>query len=65
MKFNPGDDVLVEFDGWEHRGEVKTQHNGWVTCAIIIDPELDYGPGAMMAPKSVVCVRENCVRHAA
>jgi hypothetical protein len=23
-KLQAGDDVIVEFDGWEHRGEVKS-----------------------------------------
>jgi len=65
MKFNCGDDVLVEFDGWEHRGEVKTHHNGWVTCRIAIDPFVDYGAqGPRLAPVSIVCVRETNVRHA-
>ena len=66
MKFQPNDDVIVEFDGWEHRGEVKTHNNGWVTCRIQIDPDLDYGPQSpRLAPLSIVCVPEKRVRHAA
>lgn len=65
MKFQPGDDVIVEFDGWEHRGEIKSSHNGWCYAKVIIDPLLDYGPvGARLAPESIVCVREANVRHA-
>lgn len=65
MKFETGDDVLVEFDGWEHRGEVKTHNNGWVTCKIHIDPDLDYGAQTpRLSPVSIVCVREINVRHA-
>lgn len=65
MKFQPGDDVIVEFDGWEHRGEIKSSHNGWYYAKVIIDPLLDYGSvGARLAPESIVCVREVNVRHA-
>lgn len=65
MKFQPGDDVLVEFDGWEHRGEVKSHNNGWVTCRIAIDPFVDYGcQTPRLSPVSIVCVRESDVRHA-
>lgn len=65
MTFKPGDDVIVEFDGWEHRGEIKTQHNGWVTARIQIDPDVDYPESPRMGATSIVCVPERNVRHAA
>lgn len=63
--FKPGDDVVVEFDGWEHRGEVKSTHNGWIYARVIVDPLVDYGSVTpRLSPQSIVCVRENHVRHA-
>ena len=63
----PGDDVTVTFDGLEHQGTVeKIVGKGWVRCKIRIDPEADYGSiTSRLTPETVVCVRENEVRHAA
>lgn len=63
--FNPGDDVVVEFDGLEHAGVVEQcMGKGWLRCKIRIDSSADYGN---MTPRlgveSVVCVRETDVRH--
>lgn len=68
MKFAVGDDVIVEFDGVEHRGEVeKLAAGGWVHCRIVIDPSLQYSsspPPPALDPQTVVCVRDTHVRHA-
>lgn len=65
MTFQRGDDVIVEFDGWEHRGEVTSIHNGWVFARVVVDPLVDYGSVTpRLSPQSIVCVRENSVRHA-
>ena len=64
-KFAPGDDVIVEFDGLEHRGEIKSHTNGWCVARIAIDPLADYGGVTpALAVRSLVCVREAHVRHA-
>ena len=64
--FEPNQDVIVEFDGLEHRGIVEQKMGkGWVRCKIRIDPLADYGSiTARMGVTSVVCVREQDVRHA-
>jgi len=62
---NPGDDIIVDFDGAEHPGEVVTHRNGWVRARILIDPVFDYGSiTPRLAPISEVCVRESHVRKA-
>lgn len=64
-KYQPGDDVIVDFDGIEHRGEVLEHRRGDVLCTITIDVFADYGPiTPRMAPQSTVCVPEKRVRHA-
>lgn len=63
MKYKPGDDVIVDFDGRESPGEVLRASNGWVTAVIAIDPTWDYGQiSPRLAPHSTVCVRESRVR---
>lgn len=65
-KFAPGDDVIVEFDGLEHRGEIKSHSNGWCMARIVIDPLADYGRVTpALGVRSVVCVPESRVRSAA
>lgn len=65
MRFDAGDDVLVEFDGIEHAGEIVRHHNGWCVCTILVDMNADYGAiTPRMAPHSTVCVPERHVRHA-
>jgi len=63
MKWQPGDDVWVDFDGKEHRGEVVSSKRGYVVAIIEIDPVWDYGRmGPRLAPLSHVCVPESRVR---
>lgn len=65
-KYQPGEDVIVQFDGQEHQGEVIRQSRGFVMCQIIIDPSWDYGSqGPRLDPVSTVLVPEKNVRHAA
>lgn len=62
MTYKPGDDVVVEFDGIKHRGEVLTHSGPWVRCTIAIDPTADYGKiTPSLAPRSTVCVRDKWV----
>lgn len=64
-KYQSGDDVIVEFDGYEHQGEVIRQTHGYVMCQIMIDPLCDYGSqGPRLDPVSTVMVPEKNVRHA-
>lgn len=63
-KFNPGDDVIVDFGG-ECHGEVIRQSNGYVMAVIMLDPELDYGlMSSSLDPRPTVCVPEGRVRLA-
>lgn len=64
-KFTQGEDVLVDFQGREHQGEVIRQSLGYVMCMIAIDPSWDYGSQSpRLDPISTVCVPEKFVRHA-
>lgn len=64
-KFLPGEDVIVDFCGIEHQGEVIEQRSGYVMVRIIADPDCDYGAiTARLGPDPTVCVKENNVRHA-
>ena len=64
-KFNPGDDVIVDFDGLDHQGEVVRDERGWVFCRIVIDINADYGSvGPRLDPHATVCVPESRVRLA-
>lgn len=61
--FQKGDDVIVEFDGVEHVGEVIGEERGWVRATILIDPELDYGSGTeRLAAHQTVMIRTANVR---
>ena len=63
MKFRVGQDVLVDFEGKEHRGEVVRHSGGYVMAMILIDPEWDYGrKSADLDPQATVCVPERRVR---
>jgi hypothetical protein len=63
MKYTAGDDVIVDFQGKEHSGEVVRHTGAFVMAVIDIDPEWDYGPqSARLDPRSTVCVREKYVR---
>jgi len=63
-KYRVGDLVTVDFDGWEHLGEVKEIRHGWYPCRIITDPEVDYPRAAMMGLRSIVCIPEANVHSA-
>jgi hypothetical protein len=61
--FKAGQDVLVQFDGEECRGEVVEVHRGWVLTRILVDPAVDFGTvSARMSPVSLAMVRESEVR---
>lgn len=61
--FDPGEDVVVTFDGEECQGEVLENRNGWVLCKVLIDPDSDWGSiGERLDPISQVMVRERDVR---
>lgn len=63
MKFNRGDDVLVDFGGLEHKGEVISQSAGYVMARILADPTADYGDVTpRLDPQPTVCVKETKVR---
>lgn len=66
MTFEPGQLVIVTFDGIDHQGEIeKVLSQGWIRCKIRIDPDADYGSQtARLGIESVVCVRESSIRHA-
>lgn len=66
MKYDPGTEVMVDFCGREHVGEVIRESNGWVMCRIVVDdPQWDYGSiGPRLDPISTVCVPHSRVRHA-
>ena len=62
-KYEPGQDVIVEFQGIEHRGEVITHGRGHVLCTIVVNGDADYGSiTPRLAPYSTVCVAESKVR---
>ena len=65
MKFSRGDDVIVEFGGLDHQGEVISQSAGYVMVKMIADPTADYGEiTPRLDPEPTVCVKETRVRHA-
>ena len=64
-KFSAGDDVIVDFGGLEHVGEVIHQSSGYVMVRITSDPVADYGSiSSMIDPQPTVAVKESKVRHA-
>ena len=63
--FEPGDDVIVSYDGEDCPGEVINYTNGWVLARVLIDPVTDYGSVTdRLSPISNVMVRESEVRLA-
>jgi hypothetical protein len=63
-KFQPGDDVIIDFKGVQVPGEVMRQSNGWVMAIVAIDPETDWGSeGPRLDPRSTICVPDGRVRH--
>lgn len=64
MKFEPGEDVIVDFGGLDHRGEVISHQRGYVLVKILADPEADYGSiTARLDPQPTVGVKESKVRR--
>lgn len=62
-QFNPGQDVIVTFDGEEYPGEVIEQRHAWVMARVLIDPVVDHGRvTSMLGVQSVVNVRVSDVR---
>jgi hypothetical protein len=63
LMFEPGQDVLVTFDGEEYPGEVLDHTRGWVMAKVMIDPLSDHGDVTpMLGLRSIVNVREADVR---
>lgn len=63
--FKSGDDVIVDFGGLDHQGEVISQSSGYVMVRILADPTADYGGiSSMLDPQPTVAVKESKVRHA-
>ena len=63
--FEPGQDVVVLFDGEECPGEVIECNHGWVLARVLIDPCSDWGSlSDRLSPVSQVMVREGDVRLA-
>ena len=61
--FQPGQDVVVSFDGVEYPGEVLDHTRGWVMARLPIDPVTDHGDVTpMLGMQSIVNVRETDVR---
>ena len=65
MTYQPGDDVLIDFHGLEHRAEVLNHRGSWVLAVMIPDPVWDYGrASAQIDPsRQTVCVRDRHVRR--
>ena len=64
-KFQPGEDIVVDFKGVDVPGEVLRESNGWVMAVVAIDPEGDWGSdGPRLDPRSTICVPVSRVRHA-
>lgn len=61
---NPGDDVVVDFDGAEFPGEIlKVEQSGYVLCRVHVDPMWDFGSASSrVMPEQVVAVRRGRVR---
>jgi hypothetical protein len=65
VKFQAGEDVIVNFGDIDHPGEVIEHRGGYVMVRIIADPAADYGSITdRLDPEPTLCVRETRVRHA-
>jgi hypothetical protein len=63
MKYQPGQDIIIEFDGIDHRAHVIEHRHGTVMAVMQTDPAADYGSGTdRMAPQQTVCVAEHKVK---
>jgi hypothetical protein len=61
--FDPGQDVIVTFDGEDCQGEVIESKHGWILAKVLIDPASDHGGiSPTLSPVSQVMVRESDVR---
>lgn len=57
MTLQPGQDVIIDFEGDPHTGHIEKIEKGWAMCSMAIDPLLDYGSGTeRLAPYQTVCV---------
>jgi len=64
-KFQPGQDIVVDFKGIDVPGEVIHESHGWVMALVDIDAETDWGSqGPNLDPRSTICVPLTRVRHA-
>lgn len=62
-KYQPGQDVVIEFDGIKHRGVIINHRGGYCMATMEVDALADYGGvSAMLDPQQTVCVPE---RHVA
>jgi len=65
-RFQPGDTVVVSFQGVEMTGQVISQSpaSGYVMARVTVpDPELDLGSiSARIDPQPIVCVKPSDVR---
>ena len=66
---NPGENVIVTFDGEDHAGTIESVGRGWVIARIRQDPNSDYRgifpPDKTLKTKTIdftVCVRDTQVR---
>ena len=67
MHFNIGDDVTVEFKGYQTAGEIVAVYrtSGYVMCRVHIDPSWDHGKvGENLDPEPYICVRQDKVTAA-
>jgi len=65
MTFNPGDDVVIDFDGVDVSAVIMRQSNGWVMAVADIDGTHDWGNiGPRLDPRSTICVPEGRVKPA-
>lgn len=61
--FQPGQDVIIDFEGIDHEGHVERIDHGWAICAMAVIADLDYGSGTeRLAPHQTVCVPLSRVR---
>lgn len=59
-----GDDVVIEFENFDHVAVIERIENDWCFATMAIDPELDYGSAtARLAPYQTVCVHLSSVRY--
>lgn len=63
MHVAAGDDVIINWEGEDHLGQIERIEHGWCYATMVIDPELDYGTGtSLLSPHQTVCVPISRVR---